>query len=241
MFFFRHMTNINLGQTKNDCQMCLTVHNVSKGRYYYNCHFVNNFFFKFCLNKIIKVMSNTPQNESKIVISLRHNIRNYVQSNRTKNRHNEIDSFRIAPDQLETHAINLHNFDKDDVLTLVKLIKKNKKARPIELLKLSHAFLQSTDNIKCFLDATNAINIIIKEFTGLLTEIQNEYKYILHFLFTGSNSEKQVLAIECLCNLSLGSEMLCQKVSMHTGTYLHTFLQSSNEALLVKNTSLIHI
>lgn len=42
-----------------------------------------------------------------------------------------------------------------------------------------------------------------------------------------------MLATECLCNLSLGPEISCEKVAQKIGTYLHTFLQSSNESIVV--------
>lgn len=55
----------------------------------------------------------------------------------------------------------------------------------------------------------------------------------LSIVVTGTKTETQMLAIECLCNLSLGPEISCEKIAQKTGTYLHTFLQSSNESLVV--------
>lgn len=49
----------------------------------------------------------------------------------------------------------------------------------------------------------------------------------------GIKTESQILAVECLCNLSLGSEHSCERIAQRAGTYLHTFLQSSNESLVV--------
>lgn len=42
-----------------------------------------------------------------------------------------------------------------------------------------------------------------------------------------------MLAAECLCNLSLGSEADCEKIAQRAGSYLHTFLPSSNESFAV--------
>lgn len=42
-----------------------------------------------------------------------------------------------------------------------------------------------------------------------------------------------MLAVECLCNLSLGSGKVGEKIALKAATYLHTFLQSSNESLVV--------
>lgn len=47
-----------------------------------------------------------------------------------------------------------------------------------------------------------------------------------------------MLAVECLCNLSLGSESDCEKIAQFIGSYLHTFLQSSNESLAVSLTNI---
>lgn len=50
----------------------------------------------------------------------------------------------------------------------------------------------------------------------------------------GSDTEKQALAVECFCNLSLGSPMSCEIVALKAGSYFHTFLTSSNEWLVVR-------
>lgn len=49
----------------------------------------------------------------------------------------------------------------------------------------------------------------------------------------GTKTETQMLAAECLCNLSLGSEADCEKIAQRAGSYLHTFLPSSNESFAV--------
>lgn len=179
---------------------------------------------------------------SKMVESVRDSVRKDVHEARSKHRHDEMDGLRVAPDELSNHSINLQTFNQDDVLDIVKTIKKNKHAQTTELLKLSHAFLQSTDNIQTFLNTTGAMNVLVKELTGETKDpkvVVNAFFLCEHSinlnsnLIVGSDSEKQVLALECLCNLSLGSDVLCEKVVLQAGTYLHTFLQSSNEALQV--------
>lgn len=62
----------------------------------------------------------------------------------------------------------------------------------------------------------------------------------LNIRISGPDSERQILATECLCNLSLGSEYLSEKVALQAGTYLHTFLQSPNIELMVSNISEYH-
>lgn len=103
---------------------------------------------------------------SEMVESVRDSVRKDIHEARSKHRHDEIDGLRVAPNELSDHSINLQSFGRDDVLNIVKTIKKNKHAKATELLKLSHAFLQSTDNIQAFLNTTGAMNVLVKELTG---------------------------------------------------------------------------
>lgn len=103
---------------------------------------------------------------SEIVESVRDSVRKDIHEARSKHRHDKIDGLRVAPNELSNYSINLQSFDRDDVLNIVKAIKKNKHAKMAELLKLSHAFLQSTDNIQTFLNTTGAMNVLVKELTG---------------------------------------------------------------------------
>lgn len=107
-----------------------------------------------------------PANESLVVNSIRENVRDNLKIARIKNRNAAIDGLRIAPEELENLSINLQNFSVKDVSTIVQTIKKHKHAKPTELSKLSHAFLQSTENILCFLNTTGALNVLVKELTG---------------------------------------------------------------------------
>lgn len=103
---------------------------------------------------------------SEIVESVRDSVRKDVHEARSKHRHDKIDGLRVAPNELLDHSINLQSFDKDDVLNIVKTIKKNKHVKTAEMLKLNQAFLQSTDNIEAFLNTTGAMNVLVKELTG---------------------------------------------------------------------------
>lgn len=113
------------------------------------------------------MLETTEMKESKIVSSVRDSIRNNVNVSRLKHRQEGVDSLRVAPNDLQNFSINLQTFSEDDVSEIVKTIKKNKHAQPTELLKLSHAFLQSTQNINCFVKKIGAMNVLIKELTGL--------------------------------------------------------------------------
>lgn len=56
---------------------------------------------------------------------------------------------------------------------------------------------------------------------------------ILFVLNSGLNAESQLLAAECLCNLSLGEAAVCENIAMLAGSYLVTYLHS-NEAQMVR-------
>lgn len=104
--------------------------------------------------------------ECSAVSSVRDKIRENIRVARNKHRHDEIDSLRIAPNELENLSIELITFSKDDILSMARTIKKNRHITPVELQKFSHAFLQSADNIECFLSVNGALNVMVKEFIG---------------------------------------------------------------------------
>lgn len=151
---------------------------------------------------------------SDTVDSIRRRIRDERRLHRKEVRFDQIDALR-----LELGGVfldNLRNYTEEDVLNLTKCIKKQKHAKPDQMNQLCHAFIQSVDNINCFMNVTGAINVIVKELTG-------------------NCFNTQILAAECICNLSLGSEIACEKLSLCVGSYLITFLKSVNERLLVRN------
>lgn len=150
--------------------------------------------------------------ETETILQLREKIRKICTISRQEHRHEGIDTIRIAIG--DNYTENLRTYTQDDVLKLAKAIKHKKHAKPHQLNQLSHAFLQSHENIQCFLNVTGALHIIVKELTG-------------------NNNDTQSLAAECVCNLSLGSEIACEKLTLHVASYLITFLKSSNERLLV--------
>lgn len=158
------------------------------------------------------VTSEAPPKETESILQLREKMRTKMKISRQEHRHEGVDTIRIAIG--DTYTDNLRIYTQDDVLKLAKVIKHQKHAKPHQLNQLSHAFLQSAQNIQCFLNVTGALNVIVKELTG-------------------SNNDAQLLAAECVCNLSLGTEISCEKLALHVATYLITFLKSSNERLLV--------
>lgn len=99
------------------------------------------------------------------VKTIRENVKNNIRIARLKHRQDEVDNLRITLG-LDDHAINLETFTKEDVLEIAAKIKHQRNASHPELLKLCHAFLQSPENISCFLNSTGSIQVIIKGLTG---------------------------------------------------------------------------
>lgn len=147
---------------------------------------------------------------NELVESVRQRTRSAVDLHRRK----------LRSDQIDASRLNLKEFSEENVSDLAQSLKSQKHARINQLHDLSQAFLQSVDNIACFMNVTGAINVIVKELTS------NCY-------------DTQILAAECVCNLSLGTEIPCEKLAHQTTSYLLTFLRSSDERLLVWNHRLV--
>lgn len=108
----------------------------------------------------------------------------------------------------QNRLIESETVTEQDVQGLCSRIKRKKRASAEDLAKLANAFLQSEGNISAFMRVTGAINVIIKEFTG-------------------SDRSQQLLAAQCLCNLSLGDEVCCSKIATFAGSYLMIFMLNS--------------
>lgn len=111
-------------------------------------------------------MSEAPVQTDTFLTSIRENLRTNIRSTRIKHRQSAIDRLRIRPEDVEMLPVDVMNFTKDDIMVIAHSIKKNKHITPEELQKLSYAFLQSADNIECFLNVTGALNVLVKESIG---------------------------------------------------------------------------
>lgn len=148
-------------------------------------------------------------------LGIRDGIREAIVKARNEKRNKDMDSMRFGLDDQHVSTTFSHITDKD-VAGIAMRIKRRKKADIDDLEKLSCAFLANESNISCFCKIAGALNIIVKELTGL-------------------DAATQILASEALCNLSLGNEVCCEKISTNCGSYLAMFLTSSNLRLLVNH------
>ncbi|KAH8293109.1 hypothetical protein KR044_004279, partial [Drosophila immigrans] len=144
--------------------------------------------------------------------ALRHRIREYAKHQRKDLRTNATDALRFGLGQIKDEISELENLSVKDVHGLAGRIKRRKHATAEDMYRLSHAFLQSNDNIKAFAATQGAAQVIVKELTG-------------------ANVQRQIEAAECLCNLSLGEAHVCEKITTLAGSYLVTYLNSQEPRL----------
>lgn len=130
-----------------------------------------------------------------------------------RHRKAEIDVNRAGLGEMLQEVHEIENLSSQEIKGLASRIKRRKHADAKDLIKLGYGFQQSGENISEFVRITGAINVIVKEFTG-------------------HDSDLQQLAGECLCNLSLGDEVCCEKVATFAGTYLIAFLENVNNRRL---------
>lgn len=109
----------------------------------------------------------SEEDKSTVVTNIRENVKENIRIARLKNRQDELDNLRITLGDVEDQSVNLQTFNPNDVLEIIIKIKRQRHASATELLKLSHAFLQSAENINCFVNTAGALPVIVKELTGM--------------------------------------------------------------------------
>lgn len=111
-------------------------------------------------------MSEAPVHTDIFLKSIRENLRSNIRTTRIKHRESAIDRLRIRPEDVEMLPVDVISFTNDEIMATAHSIKKRKHITTDELQKLSYAFLQSADNIECFLNVTGALNVLVKESIG---------------------------------------------------------------------------
>lgn len=155
-----------------------------------------------------------PENVNGVSSNLKLNLRFNQKLSRSSRRNDHVDAKRIGVGEIKHLITEVENITEADIAGLASRVKRRRTAAEPDLIRLSQAFLQSIGNISAFINIPGALNVIVKELTG-------------------NDSNRKVLACECLLNASLGSEICCEKVSMAAGSYLLMFLDSSNSRLAV--------
>ncbi|XP_053676590.1 uncharacterized protein LOC128726787 [Anopheles nili] len=135
--------------------------------------------------------------------------RNELKWDQKTHRKKELDRNRAGLGELHHSFAAIEPISEQEIKGLAGRIKRRKRCDPLDLVRLSYGFQQSRENISHFIRITGAINVIVKELTG--------HDYNL-----------QLLAAECLCNLSLGDEVCCEKIANFAGTYLIAVSENPN-------------
>uniref|UniRef100_A0AAG5D9Z9 IBB domain-containing protein n=1 Tax=Anopheles atroparvus TaxID=41427 RepID=A0AAG5D9Z9_ANOAO len=144
-----------------------------------------------------------------LVEQIRNQKRNELKLDQKSHRKKELDRNRAGLGELH-HSIGvIEHISEHEIKGLAGRIKRRKRCEPLDLVRLSYGFQQSRENISHFVRITGAINVIVKELTG--------HDYNL-----------QLLAAECLCNLSLGDDICCEKIASFAGTYLIALSENPN-------------
>ncbi|XP_005180826.1 uncharacterized protein LOC101899969 [Musca domestica] len=162
-----------------------------------------------------ELSSNSPEPKPSTVPTqlLREKIREYTKKHREAIRAEVSDSLRFQLGEIKERIQELDNVTEKDVAGLAARIKRRKHATIEDMYRLSHAFLQNVANIQAFNKIPGSMQVLIKELTG-------------------NDSERQMSAAECLCNLSLGEGPVCEKIASAAGSYLVTYLHSTESQLV---------
>lgn len=99
---------------------------------------------------------------------LREKIREYAIAKRNSLRADARDALRFGLGEIKEEIRQLSSLNESDVIGLVSRIKRRKNATAEDMYRLSHAFLQSNENIAAFNKIPGAIQVLIKAFTGTM-------------------------------------------------------------------------
>lgn len=103
--------------------------------------------------------------------------------------------------------------DPREIIDVATKLKHKNKVTLLDLNKLKNSFLVSEENIAAFLNVPGALHGLVREMSG-------------------HNSDFQYAALNCCCNLTLGSEKLCYQVSKATVSYITPSLNELNSLYL---------
>lgn len=107
-----------------------------------------------------------PLQEMESTLKLREKIREYTKSDRKLLRANASDSLRFGVGEIKARITELESLTEKDVIGLARRIKRRKHATCEDMYRLSHSFLQDTQNIETFSKIPGGLQVLIKELTG---------------------------------------------------------------------------
>lgn len=168
------------------------------------------------MDEVVAITARSPAklsaSASVAVQNLKSNLRANMRQDRVENRHNAVDSLRLGVGELSKFLTDLEHMTEKDMAGMASRIKRRRRADEADLIRLSQSFLQCTENITTFTNITGALNVLVKELTG-------------------SDSNRQIHACECICNAALGSDNSCEKIALSAGSYLLMYADSVDQRL----------
>lgn len=100
-----------------------------------------------------------------------------------------------------------------EVKTLAEKLKHKSHFTIHDFMLLNQSLLQNEENTIAFFTVTGALHAVVRELTG-------------------HNASRQLVAANCCCNLALGNEKACLKLTKAAAPYLITHLDGLNNHLL---------
>lgn len=87
------------------------------------------------------------------------------------------------------------------------------------------------------MNTSGALDVLVKEMSGRFCVFNFRIFNVglmRYVMLSGTDADRQILAMECICNLSLGTEIDCEKLATSTASYLITFSNCQEEELVVR-------
>lgn len=106
---------------------------------------------------------NPPPPISEAVEILRIARRDNIRSIREERRGRHLDSVRVGIGEISEEKANLKNYSPKDVSEAGVRIRQQKHATSKDLNCLAHAFIQSTENITCFMNTSGALGVLVRK------------------------------------------------------------------------------
>lgn len=143
--------------------------------------------------------------ENELLLNIRQRNREDIHKFQLNKRLSTVDRQRCGLTEISAAIQEQELLTEKDVQGLSSRIKRRKSAKSTDLKRLSAAFLHNSKNIEIFCKIPGAVNVVVKELSG-------------------TDTENQVFAAECLCNLALGEDFCSTKVAQVAGSYLVLYL-----------------
>ncbi|XP_037959726.1 uncharacterized protein LOC119689057 [Teleopsis dalmanni] len=140
------------------------------------------------------------------VDAIRCKMRNAAEVQRHNKRHEVNDMLRCGLGEM---IEDFEAISTQEIVDLSEKLRSRRTATCEDLFRLSRAFISDEQHIVAFMSTPGAFQVIIKELTG-------------------RRADRELLALQCICNLSLGKAKICEKIVAYAGSYLSVILEGGS-------------